>query len=150
MFSFLGRMFGSSKAGEKLIDGAMQGIDKLWYTDEEKAQDAAQAKREVMTVYMAWLESTSGSRIARRLLALGSFSIWAVQQVSVVAFKTAAVWQSNPEQVIRMIESADVLQQGANETASLVAVVFAFYFGGPAAIEVSKNALNAFAGKRND
>ena len=48
MFSFIGKMFGSSKAGEKIIDGVTTGIDKLWYTDEEKAGDAAQAKREGM------------------------------------------------------------------------------------------------------
>ena len=55
MFAFLGSLFGSAKAGEKIIDGVTSSIDKLWHTDEEKADDVAQARREGMTAYMAWL-----------------------------------------------------------------------------------------------
>ena len=89
---FLGKMFGSSEAGEKIIDGVTAGIDKLWYTDEEKAGDAQQAKREGMAVYMKWLESTSGSRIARRLLAVGAFSIWAVEHITAVIMRVLSNW----------------------------------------------------------
>ena len=46
MFSFLGKLFGTDKAGEAIVDGATSAIDKIWYTEEEKAEDAAQAKRE--------------------------------------------------------------------------------------------------------
>ena len=34
--SFLGKLFGS----EKVIDAGINGIDKAFYTDEEKAEDA--------------------------------------------------------------------------------------------------------------
>ncbi len=147
MFDFLGRMFGSSKAGEKIIDGAVSGIDKLFYTDEEKAEDRAQAKREVMTVYMAWMESTTGSRIARRLLAVMAASIWAVQKIVEQVFNVMAIWETDPTIVEKLTASAEAMNAGASSTADLVAVVFAFYFGGPAAVEISKNALNAFAGR---
>jgi len=147
MFDFIGRMFGSSKAGEKIIDGAISGIDKLWYTDEEKAQDAAQAKREVMTVYMSWMESTQGSRIARRLLALIAALMWAVQQIGAVILQLAAVWHDDAVVIGKLVQGSEILQAGANDTSTLVAVVFAFYFGGPAAVDISKNALNAFAAK---
>ena len=55
MFSFLGKLFGTDKAGEKLVDGATSAIDKIWYTEEEKAEDAAQAKREAAAVYISGL-----------------------------------------------------------------------------------------------
>lgn len=142
---FFGRMFGSSKAGEKIIDGAVAGIDKLWYTEEEKAGDKAQAKREVMAVYAEWMKSTSGSRIARRLLALIATVMWAIQQMGAVVLKLAAIWVDDPARIEKLMEGSAVLQEGAISTAALVTVVYAFYFGGPAAVDISKNALEAFA-----
>lgn len=147
MFKFLGRMFGSSKAGEAIIDGAVSGIDKMFYTDEEKADDRAQAKREAMAVYMKWMESTTGSRIARRLLALMAASIWAIQKIIEQVFNVLAVWKEDPAVIEKLTASAEVMNAGASSTADLVAVVFAFYFGGPAAVEISKNALTAFSNR---
>jgi hypothetical protein len=154
MFGFIGKMFGSSAAGEKIIDGVTDGIDKLWYTDEEKAGDAAQAKREGMAVYMKWLESTSGSRIARRLLAVGAFSIWGVEHVTAVIMRVMSNWfgdvttQVNGTTVIvnKLSLSADFLTETALGMQTLVAVVFAFYFGGPVLVDASANMLKKWAG----
>lgn len=143
MFSFLGRMFGSSQAGEKIIDGAISGIDKLWYTDEEKAQDAATAKREVMTVYMKWLESTSGSRIARRLLAVGAFTIWSIEHLSAVVLRVSSIWVDDAD---KLTEAAKFLTETANDQNALVGVVFAFYFGGPVLVDASANMLKKWTG----
>lgn len=154
MFDFLGRMFGNSKAGEKIIDGAVSGIDKIWYTDEEKAIDAAEthkrvlaAKEKATDAYMEWVRSTSGSRIARRMLAIIAAGMWAIQKAGEQVFRMAAIWKEDPVVVEKLVASAESLNAGASSTAELVAVVFAFYFGGPAAVEISKNALAAFAAK---
>ena len=158
MFGFIAKMFGSQKAGEKIIDGVANGIDKLWYTKEEKAGDAAQAKREGMAVYMKWLESTSGSRIARRLLAVGAFSIWAVEHITAVVMRVLSNWfgdvatttGTGADQVTVTINklalSADFLTATALEMQTLVAVVFAFYFGGPVLVDASANMLKKWAG----
>jgi len=164
MFGFIAKMFGSPAAGEKIIDGVTNGIDKLWYTDEEKAGDAAQAKREGMAVYMKWLESTSGSRIARRLLAVGAFSIWAVEHITAVIMRVLSNWFGdavvtakavNPatglmevvETTINKLSlSADFLTATALDMQTLVAVVFAFYFGGPVLVDASANMLKKWAG----
>ena len=155
---FLGKMFGSSEAGEKIIDGVTAGIDKLWYTDEEKAGDAQQAKREGMAVYMKWLESTSGSRIARRLLAVGAFTIWAFEHVTAVIMRVMSNWfgdvdivtGTGADQVTVTINklslSADFLTATALDMQTLVAVVFAFYFGGPVLVDASANMLKKWAG----
>ena len=150
MLSFIGKMFGSAKAGEKIIDGAMSGIDKLFYTDEEKAEDGRQAKRDVMGVYMKWLESTSGSRIARRLLAVGAFSIWAIEHAMSVVFRTAAIF-TNELGVItadKFTEAGELLHASANDMQTLVGVVFAFYFGGPVLVDASANMLKKWAGTK--
>lgn len=154
MFGFIGKMFGSSAAGEKIIDGVTDGIDKLWYTDEEKAGDAAQAKREGMAVYMKWLESTSGSRIARRLLAVGAFSIWAVEHITAVIMRVLSNWFGDATVLVdgvkvtvnKLTLSADFLTATALDMQTLVAVVFAFYFGGPVLVDASANMLKKWAG----
>ena len=138
MLGFLGRMFGTAKAGEQIISGAMSGIDKMWYTKEEKAEDAAQAKREAMTVYMKWLESTSGSRIARRLLALGAFMIWATEHIAATIVSVSSIWSDSPE---KLEATANFLADTAQSNNTLVGVVFAFYFGGPVLVDASANML---------
>jgi len=134
MWGFIGKMFGSSAAGEKIIDGAISGIDKLFYTDEEKAGDAAQAKREVMAVYMKWMESTSGSRIARRLLAVGAFAIWSIEHLTAVAMRVLSGWWGDVITVVDGVSittnqlgaTANFLTITAAEQQPLVAFVFAF------------------------
>ena len=145
MFGFLGKMFGSSKAGEQIIDGAMSGIDKMFYTDEEKAEDARTVKREVMAVYMKWLESTSGSRIARRLLAVGAFTIWALEHISAVILRVISIWADDPT---KLTDAATFLRDTANDQNALVGVVFAFYFGGPVLVDASANMLKKWTGAK--
>lgn len=154
MFGFIAKMFGSQKAGEKIIDGVVSGVDKLWYTKEEKAEDAAQAKREGMAVYMKWLESTSGSRIARRLLAVGAFLIWAIEHITAVIMRVLSNWWGDVTKIVdgvsvttnKLALSADFLTETALEMQTLVAVVFAFYFGGPVLVDASANMLKKWAG----
>ena len=58
--SFFGRMFGSDKAMDTLVDRTSSAIDKLVYTKEEQAEDAevmtwALAVRGVYDAAQAWL-----------------------------------------------------------------------------------------------
>ena len=161
MFGFIGRLFGSDKAGEKIIDNVSSGIDKMWYTSEEKAEDAAQAKREGMAVYMKWLESTSGSRLARRVIALIVTGIWAVEHIASVILGVVAVFMEGVHTVVvdgetlvvensaRFIEASDMLAEQAAENNALVGVVLLFYFGGPAAMEGTKALVTKWVDKSN-
>lgn len=141
----LGRIFGADKAGEAIINNASNAIDKVFYTKEEQAEDRAKAKTELLTVYMKWLESTSGSRIARRLLALGSFLIWAVEHAIATIFSVSAIWSANNAEML--LASAEIMREQAQSNNALVAVVFGFYFGGPVAVDVTKNLLTKWAEK---
>lgn len=144
--SFIGRLFGTDKAAEAVINNVSSGIDKIWYTSEEKAEDAAEARREGYAVYMEWLKSTSGSRVARRIIALFTMTIWGLEHVGSVVFKLSAIWASNPETVQKMMESSQMLSDQANAQNALVGVVFAFYFGGPVAVDATKNLITKWAG----
>jgi hypothetical protein len=144
MFSFLGKMFGSQKAGEAIVDGAVSAADKLFYTSEEKAEDAAKARTEGFNVYMEWLKSTSGSRIARRFIALIVTGIWAVEHIMSVIFGAVGIFVDSPE---KYMEASRMFAEHATNNNTLVGVVLLFYFGGPAAIDGVKGLVNKWANK---
>lgn len=163
MLGFLGRLFGSEKAGEKLVDGALSAVDKVWYTAEEKAEDAAKAKTEVMTVYMKWLESTSGSRLARRIIALMVTLPWFLAHTLSLLIDAITPFIDGTETISKMVEgkivestvlssdkwitAADSLSTNATENNALVGVVLLFYFGGPAAVDGVKGLVDKWVKK---
>ena len=59
-------MFGSGDAGQSLVDGAISGIDALVFTDEERSK----VNMQFMELKIKAAEATTGSRLARRYLAL--------------------------------------------------------------------------------
>lgn len=166
MFSFFGSMFGNKEAGNKIIDGVKDGIDKIWYTDEEKAEDVAQARREGYAVYMEWLKSTSGSRLARRYIAVIITTPWAIAQVlsmildmvtpfikGVETVKTIIDGKLTEQLVLKsdkFVEASNSLSADANANNELVGVVLLFYFGGPVAIEGITGLVNKWTEKKRD
>lgn len=144
MFEFIGRLFGGSKAGEKIIDGVSSAADKLFYTDEEKAEAGVKARSEGYAVYMAWLKSTTGSRIARRLIALITTGIWAMEHIGAVITAQFAVFAEDPGRWTAVSES---LAGYAADNNSLVGVVLLFYFGGPAATDAARGLVTKWVSK---
>lgn len=145
MFQFLGSLFGTSAAGERIVDGVANAADKLFYTDEEKAEAAAAARTEGYQVYMKWLESTSGSRIARRLLALSVTGVWMLEHIASVGFHITAIFSDSPDNPIK---AAEALSTYANNNNSLVGVVLLFYFGGPAATDAARGLVEKWASRK--
>jgi hypothetical protein len=161
----LGRIFGSAEAGDKLVDGAVSAIDKLWYTEEEKADDRAKAKTEVMAVYTAWLQSTSGSRIARRIIAFAITMPWCIGLatsglLSAIApfIEGTQVVQQRVNGVIvnvmvlnsdKVEQAADRLAEHANANNTLIGVVLLFYFGGPMASSGVEALVSRWAGNKS-
>lgn len=144
MFQWLGSLFGSQTVGEKLIDNISSAADKLVYTSEEKAEDAAKARSEGFRVYMTWLESTSGSRLARRFLALGVAGIWGIEHLASVS---TGVFAPFADDVTKWERISQMLADHASNNNALVGVVLLFYFGGPAAMEGVKGLVSRWVGK---
>ena len=141
MFSFIGKLFGSDKATAKVIDTVSAGIDKIWYTDEEKAEDAAQARREGQAFLIEWLKSTSGSRLARRFIALIVVSIWAIQYLTVQILMIIAVWAENSQPYK---DSAQVIIDNIDQSTGATMLILAFYFAAPHMEPIVKGALDKF------
>lgn len=74
MKKLLGAIFGSSKNTETLVNGAVAGIDKLFFTVEEKAEGMAQMR----DWYLKYLEATQPQNLARRLIAIAVVALWAL------------------------------------------------------------------------
>ncbi len=137
-------MFGSGDAAEQVVGHIASGVDSLFYTDQEEASDKAQARREGYAVYMEWLKSTSGSRVARRLIALLVTGIWAIEHIASVICGTVAIWSADKAPYI---EASDMFARHATENNTLVGVVLLFYFGGPAAIDGVKGLVSKWSDK---
>ncbi len=142
---WFGKLFGTEAATKTLIDNVSSGLDSLIYTDQEKAADIAEARKEGRAVVMEWLRSTSGSRLARRLIALIVVAPWALQQLAAQVVGIAAIWADTPEQLER---TAQLLFDAAQKNNALVGVVLLFYFAGPAGIDASRALITKWVDKK--
>lgn len=79
MFGFLGKLFGSSKAAEKMVDATIGGLDKLFYTKQEKSEDRMEMDKFAGNMFIEWQKNTQGQNIARRILALTIAGTWLFQ-----------------------------------------------------------------------
>ena len=68
--ALFGKLFGTEKATTALVENVSNGLDKMFYTDEEKALDGAKDRSEARSMLIKWMESTQGSNLARRCIAL--------------------------------------------------------------------------------
>jgi hypothetical protein len=143
--SFWGKLFGSDKALSGVVDGITNGIDKIWYTDEEKSEDAAKAKRDAAGFLINWMESTKGQNLARRFLAMMITFVWLVQYLIAKALLIAAVWVGDPKQ---LMESAAVISADAQSMTGAMMLILGFYFAAPHMGSIAKAALERFGGKK--
>ena len=68
MKKIFGAIFGSSKNTETIVSGAVSGIDKLFYTKEEKAGEW----------FLKYLQATQPQNLSRRLIAVTIVVLWAL------------------------------------------------------------------------
>ena len=74
--SFFGKMFGTDKACESLVNNVSSGLDKLWYTAEEKAEDTRKRAEAGGQLLIDWLAATHGAHLTRRFLAVSLTLTW--------------------------------------------------------------------------
>jgi hypothetical protein len=143
----IGKIFGTDKALTAMVEGARSGIDKLIYTGEEKADDAAKDRSEARQMIIAWMASTSGQNIARRLIALSIVGVWLMQFVSMNLLSVVAVWIDKAV-ADKMIESATIIGGFADKMSGAVMLILAFYFAAPYMGSMVQGAMDKFAGKK--
>lgn len=74
-------IFGSSKNTETIVNGAVAGLDKLFFTDEEKSEASAK----VADWYLKYLAATQPQNLARRFIAIIVVGLWALLVLAGVA-----------------------------------------------------------------
>ena len=82
----LGAIFGSKKNTETIVDGAVSGLDKMFYTNEERAEDMAKTRE----WFLRYLEASQPQNLARRFIALVVVGLWAF-----LVLLAAVAWQWN-------------------------------------------------------
>ena len=65
---------GGSDTAEKVVDGAVSGLDMLFYTDEEKSI----ASMKILDWKLAYANATKGQSISRRIIATIVSLLWAL------------------------------------------------------------------------
>jgi cation transport ATPase len=83
----LSRIFAKPEDASKVIDGAVAGFDKMFFTKEEKAE----ANQKLSEWYLKYLAATESQNIARRFIAMVVVLLWALMTV----FGVAVRWFNN-------------------------------------------------------
>lgn len=128
MFNFIGRLFGSEKALTKVVESVSNGLDALVYTNQEQAEDQAQAVTEARGMIVKWMNATQGQNLARRLIALSITGVWLLQYLIAQVCNIIAIWAMS---ATPWNEAAVVMRSGADDMGSAVMLILSFYFAAP-------------------
>jgi hypothetical protein len=162
VFNWVGKIFGSDKAVEKGLSMIESAGDKLWYTDEEKADDRAKKGEQVRAFMVNWMESTKGQNVARRALAVGITFVWLSMYVIGTLMGVIAPWldSSMPVNELgeiikgsvstyqKLIASSIALDVKADRMSGAVMLILAFYFAAPHMDKIVVGALEKFGGSK--
>jgi hypothetical protein len=124
-----GNLFGTEKAAVRVVDSVSNGIDKLFYTDEEKAEDHAAAISEGRKFLISWLDTTKGQNIARRLIALLVIITWLSMYWFMVVARFLGIWIEKAS--VQLKESAELFGSRATDMQDAVWLIMLFYFAAP-------------------
>ena len=96
--SFFGRLFSSQKSIEKVVDGVYNGVDKVFYTDEEKADNRKIASKIYEKMWLAAVPSA----ISRRIVATSITAMWML--CILVALSANAIgWSEYADYALNML-----------------------------------------------
>ena len=139
MLNFLGKLFGAEKALTGIVTGASGALDALVYTEEEKAEAAAEQRSEARKMVVAWMQATQGQNLARRLIALAITATWLGMYLTASLASMLAVWVGQYTE--KLLASAGIARDLAGDMNPAVMLILAFYFAAPHMGEIAKTAI---------
>jgi hypothetical protein len=144
--SFFGKLFGSDDAITKTIDVVSSGLDKLVYTDEEKAGDAARERTEARSMVVGWMNATQGQNLARRLIALSITGTWLGMYLISVLCGMVAVFTNSAGVVTadKLNQVGVIAKDAAVDMNPAVMLILAFYFAAPHMGDIAKAVTGRF------
>ena len=144
--SFWGKLFGTEKALNSVVEGVTNGIDALIYTDEEKASDAAADRSEARKMVVQWMSATQGQNLARRLIALSITGVWLLMYLVSVFCGMLAVFTNSvgviTAEKINMVGT--IAKSAAGDMNPAVMLILAFYFAAPHMGDIAKAVTSRF------
>lgn len=138
--SFWGKLFGTEKALSGIVDGVTSGLDKLIYTDEEKADAAAKDRSEARQMVVGWMAATQGQNLARRLIALVITGTWLGMYLLSVLCGMVAVFTNDVGVVTaaKITAVGAIAKSAAMDMNPAVMLILAFYFAAPHMGDIAK------------
>jgi hypothetical protein len=141
--STIGKIFGTDKAAESLVNNTVNALDKLVYTKEEQAEDDAKDRQAARVMIINWMAATSGQNLARRLLALMITTVWLGQYIVIVVISSAIPWIENADKY-KYKETVVILGGFTEQMNGAVMLILAFYFAAPHMGSIVNGALSKF------
>jgi hypothetical protein len=99
MRKILGAIFGSQKNTETIVDGAVAGIDKMFFTKEEQAE----FRQKGAEWFLEYLKATQPQNLARRMIAMIVVGLWAL--IVLVGIAAWPVHETYADYVFRILFS---------------------------------------------
>lgn len=144
---WFGKLLGTDGAVKEVISSAKELVDDAWYTEDEKAEDRAAARREAQGMVVEWMRNTQGQNLSRRIIALSITSTWLAMFLISTCMDLAAVWASD---LVRMnlAAAARVLDTRLDVMTGAVMLILGFYFAAPYMGDLARGAIERFGGKQ--
>jgi len=143
MLSIFGKMLGSEKALAGIVNGATSALDKLYYTDEEKAEDAAKSRSEARGMVIKWMEATGGQNLARRVISLVVTAVWIFQYVLVMIMGAISPWV-DAGTAAKIMLSSESISENAQSMNGAMMLILGFYFAAPHMGKIAEAAMAKF------
>ena len=128
--SFWSRLLGTDDSVSKVIDHTASGIDKIWYSAQERTQDEIAANHRATDMLLDWIKSTSGQNVTRRVLAFSIAGAWLFMVIAATIGDMVSVWV-DPEFAKLVIETSKALDRRAEQLADKADIILLFYFAAP-------------------
>lgn len=144
--SLLGNLFGSGDAAGNIIDKTFGLIDKSFYTKQEQGEALMQAEADARKMTIQWLESTTGSRLARRVIAFSITGTWLFMFVAATFSSLSAIWVGDAA-AQKLMASTEILDGRIDTMTPAVMLILGFYFAAPYMGDLAKGALQKFGNK---
>lgn len=129
--SLLGRIFGTESAIKKIADTAAEQIDTLYYSEQERSEDAFRAREQAVGQIVEWMRATQGERISRRFIATLIVAMWSAMWTGTAICLLSAVWVADEDTHARIVETANLLGGFASEISAEVLLILGYYFAAP-------------------
>ena len=145
--SWIGKILGTEKALTGIVNGVTDGLDKLCYTDEEKADAAAAERTQARATVVEWMKNSQGASLARRVIAIAVTVVWLLQYIFAMVASSVAIWIDDPDVNGKIIATVAVVNNSAQQMNGAMMLILAFYFAAPHMGDIATAAINKFGGK---